>query len=770
MKKTVIFFTLLIFLCSLYGVIISVNLDGTGDYASIQEGINASADGDTVLVYPGRYFEHINYNGKTIAVGSLNLTTGEEQYIHETIIDGSDNGSCVKVGSEEGEGTIIHGFTITNGAGDLTHPNQRSGGGILLNSASSLDVINCIITKNRASKGGGIFASLSHLYLAGTTISYNRSSRSYSGGLSTSQMWDVTFSEKNRCNIYNNYGYYANDVCNGGGGDYTVVVDTFTVLEPDLYYLMGFTDEMGFEFNELEYNIQHGYVEQVENDLYVAPYGDNANSGISAAEPLQFIAEALIRIQADENDPHTIHLAPGRYSSSENGQILPLHLKSYVSLEGAGMYDTIIDGEDFYNILYDFISRYGYSIKNLGIENSFSIIGEEPYSDNHCCHFSSFNNYPGHLLLENLRFAYCGDGTDPGLYNYNLISSTKSMDLNNIVIEENESRINGIKLYGSQFYNESTTNIVNTVMRNNANFEGLTYFGYENDNLNFINMEFTGNHYDNPGYIPGILDYVQCLTIIGPGNINIINCTISDNTSANDHGYVLAFYNTMNVYILNTIISGYPYYAIKRMLENGQDPQYMLIDHCLIEGGYDDIFGALFPVLIYGENLTHIPFFDENGEYPYYLAYNSPCIDSGTLDLPGGLELPEFDFMGNPRVLGNSIDMGAYEFNPYSHPVGVDDEMGIADFEYYPNPVRLHEGRGAVMINYTGKMDDNDYRIGIYNVKGQKVWESELWGGLEGIRWDCCDANGLKVAAGVYFLRLSRDGEYLSQGKLTVIK
>ena len=40
--------------------IIYVNWDGSGDYTTIQAGINAAELGDTVYVYSGTYYENVN--------------------------------------------------------------------------------------------------------------------------------------------------------------------------------------------------------------------------------------------------------------------------------------------------------------------------------------------------------------------------------------------------------------------------------------------------------------------------------------------------------------------------------------------------------------------------------------------------------------------------------------------------------------------------------------------------------------------------------------
>ena len=194
------------------------------EYPTIQEGINAAANGDTVLVQPGTYVENINYNGKNITVASLFLTTQDTSYISQTIIDGNQNGSVVTFDSGEDSTSVLCGFTITNGnsAGNgggiyctlLSAPqiinliiknNDSSvyGGGICCDDGSNAIIEDCVIKQNNSSHGGGIFCEINADIIVKNSTIYNNSAI-YGGGFYCTEANPVL----SNVLIYNNYASY----------------------------------------------------------------------------------------------------------------------------------------------------------------------------------------------------------------------------------------------------------------------------------------------------------------------------------------------------------------------------------------------------------------------------------------------------------------------------------------------------------------------------------------------------------------------------------
>ncbi len=70
----------LLILTILPAVTFEVKQDGTGDFTTISEAVNEAVNNDTVLVYPGVYYESIEIHEKDVTLMSLYENTQNEEY------------------------------------------------------------------------------------------------------------------------------------------------------------------------------------------------------------------------------------------------------------------------------------------------------------------------------------------------------------------------------------------------------------------------------------------------------------------------------------------------------------------------------------------------------------------------------------------------------------------------------------------------------------------------------------------------------------------
>ncbi len=210
MKKLILLFVILFIFSITFSQIINI----PDDYPTIQQGIDAAIDGDTVLVQPGTYVENINFNGKNITVASHYLTTLDTSYISQTIIDGDNDGNVVRFESGEDSTTLLCGFKLTGGYAPY-------GGGIYCyESGPVLDhliISDCLAESYWGGTGGGIYCSKSDPIINNLTISDCSAGSYWGGGGGGIYLWNSSATILNT-NVMGNttIGGYGNEGIGGG--------------------------------------------------------------------------------------------------------------------------------------------------------------------------------------------------------------------------------------------------------------------------------------------------------------------------------------------------------------------------------------------------------------------------------------------------------------------------------------------------------------------------------------------------------------------------
>jgi hypothetical protein len=220
--------------------VIHVEADGSGDYPTIQIAIDAAEPGDTVLLGPGTYKDHVSRSLEgSLAHSVVFLKSGvvlESSMGPElTAIDGEFVRHCI-VGQFLNPATVVRGITIRYGYSAGESGNGNWGGGVLVIDAGPLFENN--VFKGCWAVGGGGFLSRRDYYGEGPILRGNVFHDNYGddlgGGLEISFV-DTFLVENNtfaRNHSFNRAGgllvndsqgtvannvFWANTATNGGG-------------------------------------------------------------------------------------------------------------------------------------------------------------------------------------------------------------------------------------------------------------------------------------------------------------------------------------------------------------------------------------------------------------------------------------------------------------------------------------------------------------------------------------------------------------------------
>ncbi len=162
---------------------IMVDNDGTADFRTIRAAVASAADGDVIILQPGRYAgaeaSDIIVSGTTLTIRSTD--PNDPETVANTVIDcQSDDEKThrfLELAPNSGTDLTLVGLTMINGSGGF-------GGGAVLCEAASLRAINCTFAHNAVEWYGGAIHSVNgYVNLEGCTFTNNTSVRMHGGAI-----------------------------------------------------------------------------------------------------------------------------------------------------------------------------------------------------------------------------------------------------------------------------------------------------------------------------------------------------------------------------------------------------------------------------------------------------------------------------------------------------------------------------------------------------------------------------------------------------------
>ena len=732
----------------LFSIGYSTVINIPSDYNTIQEGLDVSVEGDTVLVSEGEYFENLILD-KEIVLAShaineqLDSNWVTNQYIAGTIINGgqqpigSNKESCLIIRDND-INPLIFGFTFEDGRGtdmlitdcEVTDNHQRierSGGGILVYNAYPDIMFNKFINNGNTSmantdddiqvvtNGGAI----SHYDTDDVEFDEDRNSIDYN----TNQTRNRPVSMNIQNNYFENNGsgdgecFYSN----GFLGSIDLSNSIFDNIDCSTNTVNEFV--LKSKTRDADY-IQEGITGNcIEQGTYYvnAENGSDGNPG-TEEEPFLTIRKVLGLAKGDGSTTF-IHVAEGIYSPSITGESFPLIIPDNVHLIGANWENTIIDIEatqekqargfivqEVTNVKIANFTITGGNAEDAGCQGGGAILLTNNDDAVYNADGSMAPYAPSTPVLENLyltgNHAYNGGGIGV----FRLIGPT----IENIIVKENSSYSFG----GGVFQHAGVTTISNTkITDNNALTQhggGIAVF-FGGALLN--NVEISNNIAENLG---GGAAFYQ-------SEVDLSNTTICNNIDYANNSAIWSLNATVG--IVNSIVWGN---------QPNRLQSYYTITYSNIPSN-TQILGE-------GEgNIDLDPLFCAPDSANYQLAENSPCIGTG---------------LEGANMGANEVGCGALSIDNYLMPTE------FALHQNYPNPFNP-----VTTLRYD-LPENTMVNITIFDIMGRMVSElvnGQQTSGYKTITWDATNSLGETVSAGVYLYSI-QTGEFRQVKKMILLK